>query len=291
MEQGLALDIGGTKIAAALVNQRGELSQRQQISTPGGDAGQLSQALETLISSYRQQADFIAVASTGIINNGNLTALNPANLGGLANFPLQDCIKSIADLPCVLLNDGQAAAWAEYQALPVDRDNMMYVTVSTGVGGGVVLNKQLHIGNQGLAGHIGHTLADPRGPRCGCGRQGCVESMASGTAIGAETASWQQPVAAVDVFQLARNGHIEAEKIIASSANAIAQMIADMTMALDLEVVVIGGSVGLATGYLAQVQQAQQVLPAIYRTPLLRAYYQQDSGLSGAAMWGRAVLS
>lgn len=117
MGKGLALDIGGTKIAAAVVTESGMLIGRQQIATPRGGAGQLAAALETLIAPYRHQVDFIAVASTGIISGGRLTALNPANLGGLADFPLYDCIRSISDLPCVLLNDGQAAAWAEYQAL------------------------------------------------------------------------------------------------------------------------------------------------------------------------------
>ncbi|ANI31310.1 N-acetylmannosamine kinase [Yersinia entomophaga] len=290
MKQGLVLDIGGTKIAAARVNHKGELSQRQQIATPRGDAERLQRTLEQLIEPHRQHVDFVGVASTGIVSNGYLTALNPANLGGLAHFPLQACIEGIANVPCVLLNDGQAAAWAEYQTLSIAVNNMMFVTVSTGVGGGIVLNNKLHTGNQGLAGHIGHTLADPHGPMCGCGRRGCVESVASGTAIGAATAAWAEPVTAVEVFRMAKNGQRQAEQIIDDSAAAIAQMVADMTMALDLEMVVIGGSVGLAEGYLDRVRLAQKTLPAIYRAPLQAAHYRQDSGLSGAALWATATL-
>lgn len=292
----LALDIGGTKIAAAVVTESGMLVGRQQVATPRGGAAQLAIALETLIKPYRHLVDFIAVASTGIISGGRLTALNPANLGGLADFPLQDCLQSIADLPCVLLNDGQAAAWAEYQALSRDCDNiislnnMMFVTVSTGVGGGIVLNKKLLVGHHGLAGHIGHTLSDPHGLVCGCGRRGCVESVASGTAIGAETLGWKQPVAAVKVFELAQQGNIHAENIINRSATAIAQMLADMKMALDLEVVILGGSVGLAVGYLERVIGAQKILPEIYRVPVQAAYHRQDSGLLGAALWARSSL-
>ncbi|MDA5490541.1 N-acetylmannosamine kinase [Yersinia kristensenii] len=292
----LALDIGGTKIAAAVVTESGMLVGRQQMATPRGGAAQLAIALETLIAPYRHLVDFIAVASTGIISGGRLTALNPANLGGLADFPLQDCIRSVADLPCVLLNDGQAAAWAEYQALSRDSDNeisvknMMFVTVSTGVGGGIVLNKKLLVGHHGLAGHIGHTLADPHGLLCGCGRRGCVESVASGTAIGAETLGWKQPVTAVKVFELAQQGNIQAENIINRSATAIAQMLADMKMALDLEIVILGGSVGLAVGYLDRVIGAQKTLPEIYRVPVQAAHHQQDSGLLGAALWARSSL-
>ena len=286
----LALDIGGTKIAAAVVTESGMLVGRQQVATPRGGAAQLALALETLITPYRHLVDFIAVASTGIINDGRLTALNPANLGGLADFPLQDCIQSIAQLPCVLLNDGQAAAWAEYQALSDDYDNMMFVTVSTGVGGGIVLNKKLLVGHRGLAGHIGHTLSDPHGLLCGCGRRGCVESVSSGTAIAAETLGWKQPVAAARVFEMAQLGNIQAENIINRSATAIAQMLADMKMALDLEVVILGGSVGLAVGYLERVIGAQKILPEIYRVPMQSAHHRQDSGLLGAALWARHTL-
>ncbi|WP_145519454.1 N-acetylmannosamine kinase [Yersinia mollaretii] len=292
----LALDIGGTKIAAAVVTESGMLIGRQQVATPRGGAEQLAIALDTLIAPYRHLVDFIAVASTGIISGGRLTALNPANLGGLADFPLQECIQSIADLPCVLLNDGQAAAWAEYQALHDDSDslisvdNMMFVTVSTGVGGGIILNKKLLVGNRGLAGHIGHTLADPHGLQCGCGRRGCVESVASGTAIGTETLGWKQPVTAVKVFEMAQQGNIQAENIINRSATAIAQMLADMKMALDLEVVILGGSVGLAVGYLERVMGAQKALPEIYRVPVQAAHHRQDSGLLGAALWAKNIL-
>ncbi|WP_145560030.1 N-acetylmannosamine kinase [Yersinia bercovieri] len=292
----LALDIGGTKIAAAVVTESGMLIGRQQVATPRGGAEQLAIALDTLVTPYRHLVDSIAVASTGIISSGRLTALNPANLGGLADFPLQECIQSITDLPCVLLNDGQAAAWAEYQALSDNGDslisvnNMMFVTVSTGVGGGIILNKKLLVGNHGLAGHIGHTLADPHGLLCGCGRRGCVESVASGSAIGAETLGWKQPVAAAKVFEMAQRGHLPAENIINRSATAIAQMLADMKMALDLEIVILGGSVGLAVGYLERVIGAQKALPEIYRVPVQAAHHRQDSGLLGAALWAKNSL-
>lgn len=285
MEKALALDIGGTKIAAAIVESSGKLSARQQVATPRGDAGQLSAVLETLIKPYLGQVDLIAVASTGIINNGRLTALNPVNLGGLADFPLQGCIQSIGDLPNVLLNDGQAAAWAEYQALQHECDNALYITVSTGVGGGIIWNKKLLIGHSGLAGHIGHTDFDPQGKLCGCGRRGCVESVASGTAI---SAALNLP--ASQVFEMSRAGDAQARQVIHHSATAVASVLADMHIALDLEVAVMGGSVGLADGYLEKVVEMQRALPEIFRLPLQPAYHRQDSGLVGAALWAMATL-
>lgn len=290
MSRALALDIGGTKIAAAIVSAEGKLSERQQISTPHGDAAQLAAALEKLIAPYQNRIDFIGVASTGIIKHGRLTALNPLNLGGLEDFPLENCIRAISDLPSVLLNDGQASAWAEYQVLRDRCDSALFVTVSTGVGGGIVWNKKLLIGDNGLVGHIGHTVFDPNGVMCGCGRRGCVESVASGSAIGAAMREGTLPVSAARVFELARAGNATAQQVVNRSAQAITSMIADMRIAMDLDVAILGGSVGLAEGYLEEVSARQRLLPEVYRIPLKLAYHRQDNGLLGAALWARETL-
>lgn len=160
----LAIDLGGTKLAAALVDVDGQLSQRVEAATPAsGDPEALTQALAQLITRYRGMADRVAVASTGIIHQGILSALNPDNLGGLNRFPLQECIERLSALPCHLLNDAQAAAWAEYLALTPSGQDMAFITVSTGVGGGLVLNGRLQIGRGAFAGHIGHTWPIRRG--------------------------------------------------------------------------------------------------------------------------------
>ena len=111
----LAIDIGGTKIASALV-ENNQLSDRLQIRTPQAEGAQaMHQALAELVAHYQGQFDAISVASTGIINQGVLTALNPKNLGGLAEFPLKESFARHTDKPIFLLNDVQAAACAEYQ--------------------------------------------------------------------------------------------------------------------------------------------------------------------------------
>ena len=140
----LALDIGGTKIAAAIVKD-GEIIQRQQIATPQDNAAHaLHNALAQLLMDYAGQFDYVAVASTGIINHGILTALNPKNLGGLAEFPLKESIARHTDKPIGLLNDVQAAAYAEYQLQDQSKlTNFAFITVSTGVGGGLIVNRQL----------------------------------------------------------------------------------------------------------------------------------------------------
>ncbi|MFU2089097.1 N-acetylmannosamine kinase [Avibacterium avium] len=290
----LALDIGGTKIAAALV-ENGVISQRQQISTPQDQSAQgMEQALKTLVTGYAGQFDAVAVASTGIINRGVLTALNPKNLGGLANFPLKESIARYTDKPIGLLNDVQAAVCAEYQLQVQDQiqaqdksavQNFLFITVSTGVGGGIILNGELTTGENGIAGHIGHTLADPNGPMCGCGRKGCVEAIASGRAIEAVSSQWAEPCSPKEVFERFRKNDEKATALVQRSAQAIANLIADMVISLDIQKVVLGGSVGLAQGYLPLVQQYLQTMPAFYQCPVEAAQSGADAGLLGAAYW------
>ena len=265
----LALDIGGTKIAAAIV-KNGEVEQRQQIHTPRENVVEgMHQALEQLLTHYAGLFDYVAVASTGIINDGVLTALNPKNLGGLNQFPLKESIAKHTDKPIGLLNDAQAATYAEYQLQDSEK-------VSTGP--------------KGIAGHIGHTLADPNGPMCGCGRRGCVEAVAAGRAIEAVSSQWDDPCEPREVFERFRKNDEKATALIERSAQAIANLVADLVIGLDVQKVVVGGSVGLAEGYLPLVKRFLQDMPAVYSCDIESAKFGQDAGLVGAAYWVKDVL-
>lgn len=282
----LALDIGGTKIAAALVNN-GTVTSRHQISTPTQNVvEEMHKVLAEIVQQYQGQFDCVAVASTGIINNGMLTALNPKNLGGLAEFPLKESIARHTDKPIGLLNDVQAAACAEYKEQNTEQvENFVFITVSTGVGGGIILQRHLLTEPNGIAGHIGHTLADPNGPICGCGRQGCVEAIASGRAIEAATSVWERPCSPKEVFERFRQQDEKATAVVHRSAKTIANLIADLVIGLDIQKVVIGGSVGLAEGYLPLVKSYLQQQPKFYQCAVERAFHGQDAGLIGAAWW------
>lgn len=282
----LAIDIGGTKIATAIVENH-QVTQRNQISTPQENVVEaMHQTLAAIVQQYQDQFDYIAVASTGIINNGILTALNPKNLGGLAEFPLKQSLARHTDKPIGLLNDVQAAAYAEYLCQNQEAvQNFVFITVSTGVGGGIILNRQLLTEPNGIAGHIGHTLADPQGPVCGCGRIGCVEAVASGRAIEAATNQWDSPCEPKEVFERFRKTEPKSTALVTRSAQAIANLVADLVIGLDIQKVVIGGSVGLAEGYLPLVRNLLAQLPTIYHCPLEQAQFGQDAGLVGAAYW------
>ena len=284
----LAIDVGGTKIAAALITLNGKeahIEQRMQIHTPQNPSAEaLASALAEIVQKFDGQFEKVSVASTGIIQNGILTALNPKNLGNLAFFPLEESIKKHTDKPVILLNDAQAAGCAEFLRQD-DVENFAFITVSTGVGGGIILNRKLFTGTNGVAGHIGHSLADPNGEVCGCGRVGCVEAVAAGRAIARDAAKWDNPCEPPEVFERFRAGDKQAGELVDKSAKAIANLIADLAINLDIQRIALGGSVGLAGGYLARVQYFLAQMPEIYRPEIVSAYYAQDAGLIGAAWW------
>lgn len=128
----LAIDIGGTKLAAALIGADGQIRDRRELPTPASQTPQaLRDALSALVSPLQAHAQRVAIASTGIIRDGSLLALNPHNLGGLLHFPLVKTLEQLTNLPTIAINDAQAAAWAEYQALDGDITDMVFITVST----------------------------------------------------------------------------------------------------------------------------------------------------------------
>lgn len=152
----LAIDIGGTKLAAARVDRDLQIRERRELPTPASKTPDaLRAALQTLIEPLQAQAERVAIASTGIIREGTLLAINPLNLGGLMHFPLVQTLRELTGLPTMAVNDAQAAARAEYHVMADEISDMVFITVSTGVGGGVVSNGKLLTGAGGLAGHLG----------------------------------------------------------------------------------------------------------------------------------------
>ena len=281
----LAIDIGGTKLAAALVDSDLQIRDRRELPTPASKTPDaLRAALKALVEPLQTQATHVAIASTGIIRDGVLLAINPLNLGGLVHFPLVQTLNDLTGLPTMAVNDAQAAAWAEYRALADEISDIAFITVSTGVGGGVVSNGKLLTGSGGLAGHLGHTLADPHGPLCGCGRVGCVEAIASGRGIAAAARDDLAGCDAKTIFARAAQRHEQAMRLVAHSAAVVARLIADVKATTDCQCVVIGGSVGLAEGYLALVESYLAQAPLAYHVKLQAAHYRHDAGLLGAAL-------
>jgi len=279
----LAADIGGTKLAVALV-EHGAIVERREAATPTHDPGVLIDRLAELTDGWAGRSETLGVAATGIVRDGRVYAVNRDTLDGWNDVPLADLLAArLPDTRIVLLNDAVAAAWAEYRA----RDmvgSLAFVTVSTGVGGGLVLDGRLQQGAHGLAGHIGH-MRIAEGPRCGCGRRGCVEAIASGAALAAQaSALLGAPVDAREVFAR-READPRLDALIDTSAAAVATLIVNLKMALDIDVAVVGGSVGLAAGYLERVTAAARADAPTALPAIEAAIAGADAGLLGVADW------
>ncbi|EEX94626.1 N-acetylmannosamine kinase [Vibrio orientalis CIP 102891 = ATCC 33934] len=279
----LAIDIGGTKIALGLVTD-GKLIERAQIPTPRAQsAAQFAQVILTCAEQWLPKIDNIGVSTTGLVTKGGISAINPDTLAFPSPFPLAQALESLTNKPVAMLNDAQAAAWYEFVRLETPVKNMAFITVSTGVGGGIIIDGKLHQGGAGLAGHIGHISIDSQGPQCGCGQTGCVEVIASGTAIKkASDAEFTPPISNIDLFEQADSNPV-AETIISHSAQAIATLCCNLKATLDLDVIVLGGGVGLAKGYLDRVRKAIQTRPSAFQIPVTEAIGNYDACLLGAA--------
>ena len=227
----------------------------------------------------------IAVATTGVVREGHLTALNPSTLPIEDRFPLAAAIAQATGIDPVVINDAQAAAWGEYRyGAGRGCQTFAFVTISTGIGAGIVVDGRLLIGGAGLAGHLGHIVADHRGPPCGCGRRGCLETLASGSALGRRgSEALGRPVTAPEVFAEAAVGHADASALVDDAASHIANAVANLAAVCDVDRVTLGGGVGLAEGFIQRVRRAMQSLPATFRRPLSLAVGGADAGLLGAA--------
>lgn len=279
----LAIDIGGTKIAFA--NVLGQtIADRLQIATPrsgGGDA-----LVEAIAERVRgSDAKAIAIATTGIVSGGTLTALNPATLPVEDRYPLVAKIEEATGIAPLLVNDAQAAAWGEYRfGAGVGTRSFMFVTVSTGVGGGIVVDGELLTGRNGLAGHVGHMTVPGVLRSCGCGRTGCVETVASGTAISARYSEHAgRKTTAPEVFAAAATGDDIAEQVLDEAAHALAEMFANIIAAVDLDAIATGGGVGLADTFLARVSRHVRSMPRVFQRPVRHATAGADAGMIGVA--------
>lgn len=279
----LAIDIGGTKIAIGLV-ENDTIVERRQFPTPlVQDATAFAQTIIDHATEWLAASKRIGVSTTGLVTKQGISAINPDTLAFPAPFPLAQALENMTGLPVAMLNDAQAAAWYEYTNISSSARNMAFITVSTGVGGGIIIDGKLHSGASGLAGHVGHFSINPHGPQCGCGQVGCVEAIASGTAIKRRSDELFNPVISnIELFKLAEMNP-QAEEVITASAEAIATLCCNLKATLDLDVIVLGGGVGLAHGYLQRVQQCILQRPNAFQVPIVEAKGDYDACLLGAA--------
>ncbi|HEY3509477.1 MULTISPECIES: ROK family protein [Kribbella] len=297
----LGIDIGGTKMAAALVSADGTILTGDRIPTPSGGADQVFAALGELIDRVRGDAVPLAV---GVGSAGPLDQqhghVSPVNIPGWRNFPLVDRVRAVTgDVPVTLGMDGHCFALGEYwNGAGRDAKTLLGIVVSTGVGGGLVVDGKPLIGQSGNAAHVGHVVVDQDGESCACGSFGCVEAYASGPRMvaRAQRRGWRTGED-VDAEVLAADAAAGDELALGAfddGAQALAAGIVATAVTVDLTTVVIGGGVAKAGPVLFDPVQAwvKRLAQLPFVTDLTVVPAQLDNaGLLGAAHQAWAALS
>ncbi|MDD7384725.1 MAG: ROK family glucokinase [Actinomycetaceae bacterium] len=310
----IGVDVGGTKIAAGLVDEAGNLLTKIRRATPvnGGDAAIpiVSAMANELVGWAKNNGnadiDGIGIGAPGICTADRTTVTRAANLHWF-DVPIATIVTEETGIRTVAENDANAAAWAEYRfGAGRGSGSMIAVTLGTGIGGGIVFDGNLLRGSQGYAAEIGHIAVMPSGRRCGCGKRGCWERYASGTALvheAHELLRWT-PERAPMLFELC-GGHVEqitgpmvmdaaaagdegAQDVVHFVAHWIGVGLGDLTNILDPDVFVIGGGLGEAGDILLDPARAafeENVMNANARrlARIVPAQMGGDAGIVGAA--------
>ena len=266
MTLAVGIDVGGTKIAGGVVDENGAILATARRVSPATDTEAIERNIEDLVDELRGSFDISAVGigAAGFVDSTRSTVLFAPNLAW-RDEPLRADLEKRIGLPVVVENDANAAAWGEFTyGAGEDVSDSLLVTLGTGVGGGIVLNGELHRGAFGVAAEIGHMRVVPDGRLCGCGNRGCWEQYASGTALVRDTRDQARQgsliarslvdLAGGDVegitgpliTEAARDGDPFAQEQLASLGRWVGEGIASLTAVLDPAVVVLGGGVSEA---------------------------------------------
>ena len=302
------VDIGGTKIAAGLVDANGQILSHirvPMVSHSSAEAG-----LNAVLAALEQAiAGSSAIAGIGICSPGPLdpatgVILNPPNLPCWRNFPLAKSVQKFMTVPVKVDNDANAAALAEVRwGAAREYRNVFYATIGTGIGTGIVIDGKIFHGRTGAAGEGGHNSIDHKGPICGCGKPGCIEVLASGNAIARRARERIAAGVSSEILKLA-GGNIDtirgetvgealvaddplAKELMLQSTEMLAVWLANMIDLLDPEVIVIGGGAAMLYQpfYDALRTRIPQltVNPRASEVPVVSARYGADAGIAGGA--------
>jgi glucokinase len=300
----IGIDIGGTKLAAGAVGPDGAVLSRARRDTPADDVDGILAAVGDVVAELAPDGGLpIGVGAAGLVDADGAVRYAP-NLEW-EDLPLRDVLAERLGVPVTVDNDANVAAWGEFR-LGAGREassSMVMLTIGTGVGGGLVLDGRLVRGASGMAGEMGHMVVDAGGPRCPCGNLGCLEALASGTAIGRTARDVLRredlpvPTALRDLDELtgksvtavAREGDEVAVGVLASVGWWLGVGIASLVNVLDPQLVVVGGGAMQAGELLlgpARESAASHLLGRSKRSlpPIAPAALGDDAGVVGAAL-------
>jgi glucokinase len=307
------LDFGGTKLAAGLVDrQSGAVLRRVRCSTSGERSadGQIADMRALVRELAVSEAEWAAIPQVGVSFGGPVdaatgTVVQSHHVEGWDHLPLAACLEEALARPVIVENDANAVALGEYYyGAGLGVESLVYVTVSTGIGGGLILGGRLWRGHHGVAGEIGHMVVRPGGPLCTCGNRGCLESLASGLSIArrarealaagepgeqllALAGGDPQSITAELVFHAARGGDAVSARVVTAAADDLGLAIAMLCSLIDPGRVILGGGVAKAgEQLLAPVRAAfrRHAFPLLKgKVEIVQAAALDEGGLRGAA--------
>lgn len=319
----IAFDIGGSKISAALMQNNKIIARQQRASPIHSDIDQLLPSLYEICDAWvcdhgigddgicdaeigddgscdaetkskKPLIEGIGIATTGHVQQGEVIYFST---GAEHKISLSKLLETRYKVPVNIINDACAAAWGEFRLgkhfeAPNSEDALTYITVSTGIGGGIINQGKVLSSKKGLAGHLGHTSVSLKPSQsnhlnndtlCACGRKNCIETYASGTAIAKRASQLiNKSISCKAVFEQQDNEVFD--NLLNNCAEMLAEMIANVTAFADSPVVVIGGSVGLADRFIGRINKAMATYPERYRPQIRKAHLNHDADLYGAAL-------
>ncbi len=306
----LGVDLGGTKILTALADEEGNLLERSNVETEAAKGREviiknILHSIDNVLDNSgvnRSEIAKIGIGSPGPLNSKTGVIYETANLPW-KNVPLTDIIQEKTGLPANLENDANAAARGEkWFGAGRDVDHMIYVTVSTGIGGGIIIDRSILQGKEGAGGEIGHMIINPGGPTCGCGNSGCMEAMASGTAIarmGREalaedkngiiaemSGSDPEKIDAILIANAAKKGDQKAQEIYNTAGYYLGIGMANLINIFNTEKIVFGGGVmkdhDLLNDSFMESLQENALQTSLKQVEICNAELKGDVGVQGA---------
>lgn len=313
----IGIDVGGTKIAAGVVDESGNILTMSRKATPAHDSEAILATIVTAVEDLRRVNDVaaIGIGAPGFINPERTTVVFAPNVGWI-DEPIAAKVNEATGLPTYLENDANAAAWGEFAfGAAKSRRSAVVITVGTGIGGGIIIDGHLIRGSYGFGGEIGHLNLIQEGLQCGCGLKGCWEQYSSGSALVRTARSLATSVASseratrlielaggdgnkitgLNITQAAREGDELAIECFNEVGKWLGQGMADLAAILDPEVFVIAGGVSEAGDLLRDpvedsfkhrvTASGQRAMP-----PVVLAQLGNEAGIIGAADLARLEL-
>jgi glucokinase len=307
----IGVDIGGTKVAAGLVDPFGEIifkTRTEMVAIKGAREGlrSVTRAIDEVLevaAARGTRPSGIGICAPGPLDPRTGVILNPPHVPCWRNYPLTEHVERAFDLPVRVDNDANAAALAEaLWGAGKEYDNVFYVTLGTGIGTGIIFHRTIYYGRTGAAGEGGHTTIDYKGPKCACGKRGCLDVLCSGPAIAErarrkivdngvsrilELAGSRAQISSEHVGQAYREGDPVAAQVLQETADLVTIWLGNIADLLEPDVLILGGGVAALIepylGYIRETLPAWSVNPRVQEIPLVRARYGADAGIAGAA--------